>query len=149
MRSNYSVSFSIITRLFSRSFVTKPKLELHVKQVHDKYYQSVCHVCAKMYRSRHSLALHLRTHSDIKQPRSMCQLCGKSFKDAHTMKQHVNRIHESEQVQCPHCPKISPNRNALNRHIQSIHNYVAHKCPHCDREFKRAVALRVRIPLGN
>lgn len=125
------------------SFVSKRKLNYHVKCVHERYYQTVCHVCAKVYNSAHSLAQHLLEHSDVKRARIICQVCGKSFKDARIKQKHVERTHESHQLLCPHCPKISPNRNALSRHIQSVHIYTVHKCHLCDKEFKRAVALTV------
>lgn len=146
-----SVHFSSISNVFFsflNSFVTKRKLDHHVKCVHERYYQAVCHVCAKVYNSAHSLAQHLLEHSDVKRPRIICQVCGKSFKDARIMRKHVERTHESHQLQCPHCPKISPNRNALSRHIQSVHIYTVHKCHLCVKEFKRAVALTVCMTLA-
>lgn len=123
--------------------MTKQKLHHHVKCVHERYYRSVCHVCARVYNSSSSLHAHLLEHSDIKRPRVSCPICGKTFKDARIMQKHQERTHESKQLQCPHCPKISPNRNALSRHISSVHIYTAHKCHLCSKEFKRAVALTV------
>lgn len=141
----YHIFSQFRTIFFFHSFVTKRKLDLHVKCVHERYYQAVCHVCAKVYNSAHSLAQHLLEHSDVERPRIICQICGKSFKDARIMRKHVERTHESHQLQCPHCPKISPNRNALSRHIRSVHIYTVHKCHLCAKEFKRAVALTVRM----
>lgn len=129
---------------FATRFGTKSKLQRHVKCVHERYYQTVCHVCAKVYNSVFSLAQHLLEHSDNKRPRIVCKLCGKTFKDANILQKHMYRTHESQQFQCPHCPKMSPNRNALARHISSMHNCTVHKCHLCNKEFKRAVALTVR-----
>lgn len=128
----------------SYSFDSKNRLKSHVTVVHEQQDQHVCHICAKQYRSKQSLHLHLKEHSG--EPRSCCQICGRSYKNEQYVRKHIKTVHEKVAqvpMQCPHCSKISPNRKALAKHIRFIHNFTIHKCPLCDKEFKRPVGLKV------
>lgn len=126
-------------------FLTTQKLQQHTRIIHERYYEKVCHVCAKRCNSSSTLNKHLLEHSDTKQPRAICPICGSTFKDKRGLSKHMNNHQdEGHLFTCPQCPKISPNRQALRRHIRSMHEYTIHKCHMCSKEFKRAEALKVR-----
>lgn len=129
---------------FPSSFISKNSLRIHVRSIHERHYRQVCHICAKVYNSKHSLLMHLKNHSEVKEPRVTCRICGRSYKNVRGLNSHIATHNQGNQIfQCPHCPRISPNRNALAKHIGSIHNFKIHKCHLCDREFKRALVLKV------
>lgn len=129
---------------FDCSFVTKYSLNSHVKLVHQRHYQQVCHICAKVYSTSTSFRQHMKEHSDVKDPRVVCQICGRSYKNPKGLRSHMATHKEEDQCfKCPQCPKISPNRHALTAHIRVMHNFKVHKCHLCERECKSAVALTV------
>lgn len=123
-------------------FATKYSLNNHIKLVHQRRYEKVCHICAKVYSSSYSFRQHMKEHSEVKDARVVCQLCGRTYKNAKGLRNHMMAHKEADQeFRCPQCPKISPNRHALKTHIRVMHNYKVHKCQLCERECKSAMAL--------
>lgn len=116
----------------------------HVKFVHGQQNQQVCHICARVYNSPASLRQHLKEHSGIEEPRITCDKCGRSSKNEIALRKHMT-IHEDEgkSFPCPDCQKIYSNRMALAAHVRGTHNFKLHKCHLCDKEFKRAITLKV------
>lgn len=115
----------------------------HVRNVHERVGQVVCHICAKVYSSKVSLRTHLLEHNDAPQPRVTCEICGNTFKSEQNRLKHVKR-HQETGVACPRCGKMSPNRNALKTHIAYVHSAKKTlQCHFCDKKFKRRIALTV------
>lgn len=130
------------------SFDTKSGINQHVRNVHERIGEVVCHICAKVYNSKVNLRAHLLDHADVPQPRVTCEICGNSFKSEQNRIRHVKR-HQEKGVPCPHCHKISPNRNALKSHIVSVHSKPMLECHLCEKKFKRTLALTVSIGFGS
>lgn len=142
VRCTFNPFHSFLTGLCS--FVTKYSLNSHVKLVHQRRYQKVCHICAKVYSTSTSFRHHMKEHSDVKDPRVVCQICGRTYKTPKGLRNHMAAHNEeNECFKCPQCPKISPNRHALSTHIRVMHNYKLHECHLCERKCKSAVALMV------
>lgn len=128
------------------SFVTKYSLKSHVKLVHERYYEKVCHICAKVYVSSTSFRLHMDEHNETKPPRIDCKLCGKSYKNIKSLRSHMTIHKDGDRIfQCPQCLKISPNRHALSKHIRVTHNCKVYTCSACGKECKSMLAVTVRI----
>lgn len=132
----------IFDRLFAGSFDTKSGITQHVRNVHDRVGEVVCHICAKVYSSKVRLRVHLMEHSGVERPRAFCDICGNSFKSEETRDRHV-KVHQEQSVKCPHCDKISPNKNALKSHIVSVHSKPTLECHFCVKKFKNRLALKV------
>lgn len=134
-------SIILIWFSFSYSFFMKTTLIRHVRGVHERQNQQVCHICAKVYQSTRALQEHLKEHSDVPGPRINCQICGFSLKNEISLRAHMTS-HAGTTFPCPECEKILTNRVALANHIK-IHGSKLHKCEVCGHEFTRAESLRV------
>lgn len=134
-----STIFSLVHRLAWRM-----SLLTHVKFVHGQQNQQVCHICARVYSSPASLRQHLKEHSGVEEPRITCEKCGRSCKNEIALRKHMT-IHEDEgkSFPCADCQKVYSNRMALAAHVRGSHNFKLHKCHLCDKEFKRAITLKV------
>lgn len=134
-----STIFSLVHRLAWRM-----SLLTHVKFVHGQQNQQVCHICARVYSSPASLRRHLKEHSGVEEPRITCKICGRSCKNEIALRKHMT-IHEDEgkSFPCPDCQKVYSNRMTLAAHVRGNHSFKLHKCHLCDKEFKRAITLKV------
>lgn len=126
------------------SFATDKILQYHIQKVHERKFNRVCHICAKIYATDAAFQRHVQSHSGVEQPRVNCLVCGKSYKNEIVLKDHMT-IHEDEgkTFPCPHCPKISPHRRALKAHIYEMHNFKVKKCNFCEKVCKTNQELRV------
>lgn len=133
-----------VSFIFS-SFILSQQLSTHVKQVHERRYDQVCHICAKVYNSKQSMIDHLKKHSNIKEPEVSCSYCGKSYSTKRLMETHVRRTHKEDGkvYECPECHKLFERKTLLDFHIVYHHSPEPHKCSICDREFKIAKYLKV------
>lgn len=123
-------------------FNAKSTMQAHVKIEHENHRQ-VCHVCAKEYRTLHSLQLHLRSHSN-KGPRLKCRTCGNMFMNMYRLRLHQAQEHEhAKLLQCPHCPRKKTNTFELRKHITHSHKFKVHKCELCEREFRSPIDVQV------
>lgn len=137
---------NITSSCWIHSFGTERILLFHVRQVHERRFDRVCHICAKVYSSIAELKKHLPAHSSIKQPRLHCQICGNSYKNIRILKQHMDVHKDDGQVfSCTQCPKTYPNRSILATHIRNVHNFKWRKCNFCEKECKTNRELKVGI----
>lgn len=134
---------NIISSCCSHSFGTERILLFHVRQVHERRFDRVCHICAKVYSSIAELKKHLPVHSTIKPPRLHCQICGNSYKNERILRQHMD-VHKDGQIfSCTQCPKTYSNRSILATHIRNVHNFKWRKCNFCEKECKTNRELKV------
>lgn len=64
-----SIAMITVSNLFPngsiRSFGMRTRLESHVRNVHERHYQQMCHICAKVCNSSVSLRDHLKVHCGV------------------------------------------------------------------------------------
>lgn len=127
------------------SFTFKHKLKAHVKNVHERRHQQVCHICAKTSTTKQGMLEHLKEHDEVKEPGVNCEFCGKLYKSKKLARKHAKNMHEQQGIvhECPQCRKHLPTSFALRHHISYYHNFKLHKCDICDKAFKKAKALMV------
>lgn len=127
------------------SFSIKHRLKIHVKNVHERRNQQVCHICAKTRTTKQGMLEHLKKHDDVEEPGVKCGFCGKLFRNKNLVRLHAKNMHEQQGIvhECPQCQKHLPTSFALRHHISYHHNFTLHKCDICDKAFKKAEALRV------
>lgn len=127
------------------SFIFKNKLNVHVKNVHERRHQQVCHICAKISTTKQGMLEHLKEHDGVKEPGVSCEFCGKLYKNKYLARKHAKNMHQQHGTlhKCPQCQKHLATSTALRHHISYHHNFKLHKCDVCDKAFKIAKALNV------
>ncbi|XP_063041025.1 zinc finger and SCAN domain-containing protein 12-like isoform X2 [Engraulis encrasicolus] len=78
------------------TFTSKIRLSSH-RRIHSKLHS--CPHCAKRFRDKHGLCIHLRTHGHC------CRHCERLFPDAYALRAHVANVHARSGGERPHwCP---------------------------------------------
>ena len=113
-------------------FKTKPRLDKHVKWVHEK---TPCELCGELVGnlSRHMI----NVHEDQKH---QCPHCQAVFKSKDQLQKHNKRVHEK--TPCEQCGELVGN---LSRHMASIHSQEKIPCPHCHLVFRSKDQLKKHI----
>uniref|UniRef100_A0A674P6J1 Zinc finger and AT hook domain containing n=1 Tax=Takifugu rubripes TaxID=31033 RepID=A0A674P6J1_TAKRU len=87
--------------------------------IHSQLKIFACEFCNKIFKFRHSLVAHLRTHTQEK-PFQIGQLIPK---------------HTGEKFSCQHCPFKCLSPGHLKVHIQRVHLKVKQHCGFCDKKY--------------
>ncbi|XP_030014418.1 zinc finger protein ZFAT isoform X3 [Sphaeramia orbicularis] len=111
--------------------------EYSIKQVAASLLQSqlkifTCEFCNKIFKFRHSLIAHLRTHTQEKP--FQCPHCDY----ASTIKANLNvhlRKHTGEKFSCQHCSFNCLSPGHLKVHIERVHLKVKQHCSFCQKKY--------------
>ncbi|XP_014212716.1 uncharacterized protein LOC106642451 [Copidosoma floridanum] len=120
-----------------------------------------CHLCAKVFKMRGSLMVHMRVaHPNIsaairrelnaQQQESggneqdseapdieggyNCPICGKNFKKEQHVAQHL-KVHDGKQYECDECSKQFTTKYFLKKHKRLHSGEMPYKCTICDKTF--------------
>ncbi|XP_068180465.1 zinc finger protein ZFAT isoform X2 [Antennarius striatus] len=91
-----------------------------------------CEFCNKIFKFRHSLVAHLRTHTQEKP--FHCPHCDY----ASTIKANLNvhlRKHTGEKFSCQHCPFNCLSPGHLKVHVERVHLKVKQHCSFCEKKY--------------
>lgn len=74
----YSRSFFNMDLFFLFRFSNKHVLKTHIQSVHAAPTSEICHVCARMYKSKASLRIHMQEQHERPEdcPKMQCNICG-------------------------------------------------------------------------
>ncbi|XP_041981551.1 zinc finger protein 260-like [Aricia agestis] len=100
-----------------------------------------CEICKKIFKSKFSLAAHLRKHTERKRMLS-CSKCGKVFSKVSHVKRH-ELTHEEKAYKCSLCKKSFATRELFRQHLTQ-HNE-AKVCPVCQKKFATKSTLNAHI----
>lgn len=129
---------------FILRYKTKKLLHNHVQTVHNpKDTKHVCYICARVMSSKHTLAEHIKTHSDVRELFE-CDECGTKVKCQSTLIKH-KKMHTDVQQTCGICFKVKPTELALKSHMRNVHGEANYKCTYCDKAFRRLIPLKVSV----
>jgi hypothetical protein len=112
----------------------------HLRQVHNDN-RFVCHICAKIFKLRGSLLVHLRVvHNPLGDGAHHCKICNRKFTNKHRRDVHENKHSaDSKQFECLKCGMAFEEKGEFEIHMES-HN-TEHKCTVCGRTFYTQAAL--------
>lgn len=131
-----------------KGFNTNNALQTHRRYIHENKYAHMCHICAKVLRSRTLYLKHkLVEHEGYVEPKQQCKECGAWLKNAFRLKLHMKKHKERESdFICNICGKSSPSSSALQSHVKYVHEAQRlHQCTFCDKAFKRPITLKEHL----
>ncbi|KAI8421217.1 hypothetical protein MSG28_008280 [Choristoneura fumiferana] len=91
---------------------------------HLKLHPLECLTCGKCFFRRANLALHLKTHSGIKNFNTVtlwCSICGAVFHSRAKLHWH-RETHDDKPKACPYCSDKFVHAASLTRHVRRTHN---------------------------
>ncbi|XP_056237895.1 zinc finger protein ZFAT-like isoform X1 [Seriola aureovittata] len=91
-----------------------------------------CEFCNKIFKFRHSLIAHLRTHTQEKP--FQCPHCDYASAIKANLNVHL-RKHTGEKFSCQHCPFNCLSPGHLKVHIERVHLKVKQHCSFCDKKY--------------
>ncbi|CAN9514009.1 unnamed protein product [Ophioblennius macclurei] len=117
--------------------------EYSIKQQAKNLLQSqlkifACEFCNKIFKFRHSLVAHLRTHTQEKP--FQCPHCDYASAIKANLTVHL-RKHTGEKFTCQHCPFSCLSPGHLKVHIDRVHLKIKQHCSFCDRKYSDVKTL--------
>uniref|UniRef100_UPI003AB012D7 zinc finger protein ZFAT n=1 Tax=Centroberyx gerrardi TaxID=166262 RepID=UPI003AB012D7 len=91
-----------------------------------------CEFCNKIFKFRHSLIAHLRTHTQEKP--FQCPHCDYASAIKANLNVHL-RKHTGEKFSCQHCPFTCLSPGHLKVHIERVHLKVKQHCGFCQKKY--------------
>ncbi|XP_040899301.1 zinc finger protein ZFAT-like isoform X2 [Toxotes jaculatrix] len=91
-----------------------------------------CEFCNKIFKFRHSLIAHLRTHTQEKP--FQCPHCDYASAIKANLNVHL-RKHTGEKFSCQHCPFNCLSPGHLKVHIERVHMKVKQHCSFCEKKY--------------
>ncbi|XP_068426739.1 zinc finger protein ZFAT isoform X3 [Clinocottus analis] len=91
-----------------------------------------CEFCNKIFKFRHSLMAHLRTHTQEKP--FHCPHCDYASAIKANLNVHL-RKHTGEKFSCQHCPFNCLSPGHLKVHIERVHLKVKQHCSFCEKKY--------------
>ncbi|XP_068627164.1 zinc finger protein ZFP2-like [Battus philenor] len=127
-------------------FVTRSRLQAHVKRVHlgVKYNKNVvCEMCGKRCTSAAALRCHQRRHTGERP--FACSQCPARFAERGRLRVH-SRTHSGERpYACHACHKRFSQKPALNRHYRVHSGARPYACGQCTKCFSQSNSLKLHI----
>jgi hypothetical protein len=105
--------------------------------------RQVCETCDKSFVCPSSLAVHMRTHSEVKP--YVCETCGRAFSQSGNLGRH-RRTHSGEKPHvCDTCGMTCSTSGQLTVHMRAHSGERPHVCGTCGKAFSRSSHLDVHM----
>ncbi|XP_016975369.2 uncharacterized protein LOC108041837 [Drosophila rhopaloa] len=114
------------------AFKQKKTLREHLCKERNE--QLECPECQRVFGSKSSLRLHLRSHQE--QKRFRCDACDHEASDHNAFRRHLATHKERKRYSCPHCDFRAIQSTAFRIHLQKRHpeqelSSIIYKCDQC------------------
>ncbi|XP_017066449.1 uncharacterized protein LOC108104727 [Drosophila eugracilis] len=114
------------------AFKQKKTLKEHLCKERNE--QLECPECQRVFGSKSSLRLHLRSHQEHK--RFRCDTCDHEASDHNAFRRHLATHKEKKRYSCPHCDFRAIQSTAFRIHLQKRHpeqelSAIIYKCDQC------------------
>ena len=118
-------------------FTTDAHKRYHIKHVHEKKFDYVCHLCAKPCAAKTDFKKHMAYQHGIGEKKHHCQHCPQKYVTANDLKRHVKEAHTKDTIyRCDQCPKTFWAKSYLYSHIRIVHKKVRpNKCDLCPEAY--------------
>ncbi len=113
----------------------------HLRLVHNDH-RFVCHICAKIFKLRGSLLVHLRVvHNPMGDGGYHCKVCNRKFTNKHRRDVHEMKHTDTRQFECAKCGMSFEEKSEFEVHMET--HKTEHKCTLCSRTFYTQAALLI------
>ncbi len=113
----------------------------HLRVVHNDH-RFVCHICAKIFKLRGSLLVHLRVvHNPLGDGGYHCKVCNRKFTNKNRRDVHEKKHADTRQFECAKCGMTFEEKPDFDQHMES--HKTEHKCSICSRTFYTQAALLI------
>ncbi|XP_016933721.3 uncharacterized protein [Drosophila suzukii] len=114
------------------AFKQKKTLREHLCKERNE--QLECPECQRVFGSKSSLRLHLRSHQE--QKRFRCEACDHEASDHNAFRRHLATHKERKRYSCPHCDFRAIQSTAFRIHLEKRHpdqelSTIIYKCDQC------------------
>uniref|UniRef100_A0A7S2XB70 C2H2-type domain-containing protein n=1 Tax=Lotharella oceanica TaxID=641309 RepID=A0A7S2XB70_9EUKA len=134
-------------RYCNNSFTQHANRQTHEQSQHGLVQRRFrCSLCNKMFRLKHHLINHNRTHFDDSAP-FRCAACSKTFNQIGNMMAHLKYHSGVKPYTCPHCNSSFAVKGTLLRHLKLHSTSRSYQCqfPGCKKDYNDVSNLRQHV----
>ena len=114
-------------------FANARNMTIHIKRVHEKIKDFVCHYCDKRFCTSSDLRAHSSVHGLGHAYK--CDECGQVFKNRDSSYLHTKKHNDIRPHLCEYCGKQFFKSKDLTCHIRSHTGERPFKCIYCDKSY--------------